>query len=381
MAILAIDGNFFSQRIRAALGLNFIDDPANDEKTLLYECTRTLCSELSRIPAITSIYIGRDMGSWRKKITPVYPEPVNGQQWKEEEEQTYKKNREKETSFDAKAFYAAYEKWLTLVKTQLDIPVIMSYGAEADDVLAFIAHTKSKDEFVLLWSSDGDYIQLIQHNVALLKFPKRQLWVDDSYGIKSKNIFTLNENASYHTIAESFKSADVIFENPFHSIFKKIIYGDSKDNVPPVLFWLNKSGQRRRPSASYIEKAFDKMGIDPDSLTVDFLYQFDDVKAFLSNLVTVTKTSCDVSHLFNVYRSNLELKRLDLTQIPLSIQQQLQPAIEYSTQPDDISYISKFDNAKSLMQLEEPIEKVQTFVQTMTAAIPNEDTIFNIIFS
>ena len=73
MAVLAIDGNFFSQRIRAALGLNFIDDPENDEKTLLYECTRTLCSELSRIPDITSIYIGRDMGSWRKKITPVYP--------------------------------------------------------------------------------------------------------------------------------------------------------------------------------------------------------------------------------------------------------------------------------------------------------------------
>ena len=365
MAILAIDGNFFSQRIRAALGLTFINNPEHDEQVLLYECTRTLCSELTRIPCITKVYIGRDRGSWRKQLTPVYPEPVNGIHWKDDDAQTYKKNREKEeTSFDAKAFYEAYNKWLELISTKLRIPVIATPGAEADDILAYIAHTMSNDDFVVLWSSDGDYIQLIQNNVALLKFPKRQLWIDDSYIKKSNDIFSLNSHSTYHTICESFKRPDIVFENPFHSIFKKIIYGDSKDNVPPVMFWLNKKEQKRRPSDSYIEKAFDLLGVDPDSLTVDFLYQPDSIKMFLQHLVTVTKTNCNLEHLYNVYKSNLELKRLDLHQIPATIQQQIEPAIKYSRQPEDLSYISKFENATKMLELIEPEEQTQTFMQT-----------------
>ena len=395
---LAIDGNFFINRIRSAVGLKFIEDPEMDREQLLYECTRSLCSEIRRLPEIDKVFIARDSGSWRKSFEQVYPIG----KWKDEEEQTYKANREGEKDFDAKLFYKCYDEWIDLLETKLNIPVIKHYKAEADDICALIAQQYSKNNLpVLLWTSDGDYVQNLQKNVYLLKFPKRQLWADLSM-CGQKSIFNLNENLQFDTLRETFKSDDIIYENPTKSIFKKMVYGDGKDNVPPTFFWLNSKGGRRRPSDSFIQKALEHLVLDVDQLANHHIYDEKFLRDFFSFLLWECKqtkgiehsskvrkiydtsekvlslyedneASKQLEHALKVYASNRTMKLLDDKQIPEDIRKGIFDQMrEKQSMKHDIEVLKDFNKTAKLMGIAEPVKKDSYFNNFNLTAVKSE---------
>lgn len=336
--ILIIDGGYFGQRIRNAQDLTFLDPMSDDRNKLFYHCTESLCNELKRIPNVTRIIICKDYSSWRKKVNVLRPKGLA--------DETYKENREnEEKNYDVTAFFTAYNDWIQMLEDKLGIINVSTYEAEADDVCAILANGLRKNK-VLLWSSDGDYPQLITDDIYLLKFPKRQLYLPLTQKPKENDfsgIFNLNTQSNL--LLESFEQQNIVYENPMSSLFYKCVYGDKKDNVSPILFWNSSSGKVMKPSESYVVKALNDLETTLDSITETDIYNEDFVKNFIRSLLFYTKTMLGVDFksaktiketytdiikyskevdeqvnvCYEIYKCNLNLKHLSKKQIPQDI--------------------------------------------------------------
>lgn len=321
MYTLIIDGNYFAQRMRNALGLTFMETPEKDRIELLRSSAVTLSSEIEQLKrAISHVIICRDWSSWRKRETQVFP--VESQ--KTEEEQSYKANRSKDLSYDAGKFYAAYDEFCDICMNELNIPVIKTPGAEADDIAAILSLVHAKNGAkTLLWSSDGDYKQLVTENTLLLKFPKKQIMkihnnIEES--VKTFDSIFSNTNDRFQVLVETFGQPNVLQITPMKSLFIKVVYGDAKDNVAPLFFWKSSTGKRTfKPSPAKIEKALKATGSQWEDLSRQLLYDKKWYTAFITELLKVCKQERDLSHTITVYEYNLRMKDLSPSAIPAEI--------------------------------------------------------------
>ena len=350
---LTIDGNFFAQRLRAAANLTFIDNPEQDRKELFKVLATSLASEIKQQQnVIEQIYFCRDWSSWRKKFTQTYPlESV-----KSEEKQVYKENRGGDQSYDPIAFFKAFDEWCILIEEKLQIPVIKTKGAEADDIVYVVSQSRSaKGNQSYCWTSDGDYIQLVNDNVMLLKLPQRHLYKTSKNTIvnEQKSLHSVfNKKVStnkLHLIEKTFGSDDIKATNPMKSLLLKVICEDKKDNVPAVFTWKSKNGAKTfKPSALQVSKALDKLGFDLASIEESHLYDKDFMLNFLTQLFIVTKATRDLDHTYNVYLSNLKMKHLSHKQIPKEIM--LAIIEQYNLKKDMQPSISKLSNYKYILE-------------------------------
>lgn len=404
--ILIIDGNFFANRIRSAAGsqsstdLSFTDNPEYDRQVLMYELTKSLCAQVRKLPEVTKVIIAKDFSSWRKDHVAILPDGG----WKDDKDPTYKANRaDKEKPFDAKLFFKAYEDWVNVVDSKLRIPVVTTHKAEADDICAILAQVYEKNnQNVLLWTSDGDYVQNLSKKIFLLKFPQYQLWVDSSMAGLEQNIFTANENVVFHTLAEKFKKKDIVWQNPTLSILSKIIYGDSKDNVPPSFYWKNGKGGIRKPSSSFVEKAFDELLMNVDHLKKSDLYDMNLISKLYMHLFYVTKNTKGIDfkaksktrehfdnpetlylhyvdnvdaakqleHVLKVYTSNMKMKVLDFKQIPKNIVNDVLAIMQKKQHYEhNIDLLKNFDKTIKMMDVITPEKKSEFFEKFNLAEI------------
>lgn len=370
--ILLIDGNFFAHRVRSALGLTFKHDIQADTTSLNYECTNILCGELRKLPDVTRVIIAKDYSSWRRDINVLRPKGYD--------DQTYKQNRDDvEKDYDSTEFYNAYTNWVNSLQEKLNIPIVSHYKAEADDIVHILSKGISKKGVkVLLWTSDGDYVQNVDENISLLKFPKRQLIMHESKNTPV-SIFNLNENLDEQGLKSSFLEADLIYVNPNVSLFEKVVHGDKKDNVSPIMFWKSSTGNNMKPSTSYITKALNDVGVEFGKITEDFMYNGENVKEFLFHLLYRTKqmkgvdfstkkkmeTSfaliCEnrtsevqeqIDEIFEIYKCNLKLKHLSLKQIPKEISDGVIEAFKkVASLKHDVKNISNFEATLSVLGL------------------------------
>ena len=350
---LTIDGNFFAQRLRAAANLTFIQNPEQDKKELFKALSMSLASEISQQKSvIDQVFFCRDWSSWRKKFVQTYPL----ESLKSEEKQVYKENRGGDMSYDPALFFAAFDEWCEKIETKLQIPVLKAKGAEADDVVYVVAQSRSaKGNQSYCWTSDGDYIQLINENVMLLKMPNRHLY-------RTSKSSSVNESKTLHSvfgkkvptnklhlIEKTFQSDDIKSTNPMKSLLLKIICEDRKDNVPAVFTWKSKNGAKTfKPSALMVQKALLKMDVELANITETQLYDKDFMLKFLENLFIVTKATRDLEHTYNVYLSNLKMKHLSHKQIPKEIM--LSIIEQYNLKKDMQPQISKLTNYKWILE-------------------------------
>lgn len=323
MFTLIIDGNFFAQRLRNAISLNFIDNPPLHKQKLIEGAATSLALEISSLSnIIENVIICRDWSSWRKKHEQIVPiESI-----KTKEQEVYKENRGKNLDYDSAAFYEAYDTFCKLCEEKLNIAILRSYGAEGDDMLYIVSRILKKlGKMSLLWSSDGDYVQTVDDTTYLLKFPKRQLFMKHQTQVEAKpktmmDVFNQKTPDRSTLLIENYAKTDVIETNPYKSLLMKIISGDSKDNVMPIFFW--KKGTRTyKPAPGHIKKAFAQLnnGIDLDTIDETFLYNDDMLKLFIQLLLKITKQKRDVEHTLNVFKSNRKMKMLSTKEIPKEI--------------------------------------------------------------
>lgn len=327
MMTLIIDGNYFAQRVRNAADLNFIVDPAKDRINLFQACATSLALEIRNFQGIIdSVFICRDWSNWRKKLTPVYPLETEVT----EDRQVYKVNRDFDKDYDASAFYSAFDEFCTLVDQKLNIPMLKTPLAEADDFVYLVSKALGiQNKQSICWSSDGDYIQNVSKDVFLVKFPKRELYtILKDEPEQQKDMFSVFNKAIPQLSVQLLEQFDknVKRVNPIWSLFMKVVHGDSKDNVPPLFFWKGKLPNKKtgkytifKPAAGHITKALKSLNLLPTTITENHLYDKEFIKQFIIELLRITKQTRDIDHTLKVYDSSLKMKHLSTKQIPVDI--------------------------------------------------------------
>lgn len=116
-------------------------------------------------------------------------------------------------------FWETYEVFTTFLREKTNCSVLRHPEAEADDVIARFIALHPNDEHVIV-SSDSDYNQLISENVTQYNGVENHLITLNGY-FKDNGKPVLNKD----------KTPKMLEGTPDYMLFKKIIRGDSGDNV------------------------------------------------------------------------------------------------------------------------------------------------------
>lgn len=146
----------------------------------------------------------------------------DGSSWRKKISSSYKMNRvvaDSKKTVNERDFNTALIEMVQDLKIFLEsktnVAVLHDIELEADDLIAGWVQTHTNDEHVIL-SSDSDFQQLLSNNVSIFN------------GVDNK----------YTTLAGSYNEKGKFIEDsgpidPAYFLFKKIIRGDTSDNIKP----------------------------------------------------------------------------------------------------------------------------------------------------
>lgn len=151
---------------------------------------------------------------------------LEGRSWRKDVYGPYKRNRivdamsvteaEKEES---EIFWDTYAKFTQYISEKTNVTVLRHERAEADDMIARFIHLHPNDTHYII-STDGDYAQLISKNVMQYNGVTNELITLEGY---------LKESGK--PVIDKKTKEPKLLEDPEYGLFKKIIRGDSGDNV------------------------------------------------------------------------------------------------------------------------------------------------------
>jgi len=242
---LIFDGNFFLHKtffiggkIKSGKPFNFIDEPEEDKNLLLWKLAMDFASEIKRFEGITNkIVYTVDSSSWRKKFLDTQ----------------YKANRVKSDTINWNAIYECHNEFINGLES-LGVIVSRVKGAEADDLIfAWSSELNQNGQNAVIISGDNDLLQLVnldnsssantiyynKFDKDIHAFPKFQKWLDQEEHNTTHDIFNMPVDLMSNTkqnLREVIKSSKMkIHEvNVMEFLFRKILVGDSGDNVPPL---------------------------------------------------------------------------------------------------------------------------------------------------
>lgn len=163
--------------------------------------------------------------SWKKFEAKHVVFALEGKSWRRAAYVDYKASRrvaaalrsEREVAED-EAFMTAMNDFMNFLNQKTNVTVLQSVGLEADDLIARWTQKFSNSQHVII-SADSDFQQLISNNVILYNGVKHQTWkIEGIFDEKNKPVIDP-------------KSKKPIEVEPEWFLFKKIMRGDSTDNV------------------------------------------------------------------------------------------------------------------------------------------------------
>ena len=152
----------------------------------------------------------------------------------------YKKNRivDAQSVTEAEAeesamFWDTYEKFTTYIKEKTNVTVLRHERAEADDMIARFIYLHPEDEHWII-STDTDYNQLITEKVKQYNGVTGELATLQGY---------FKENGK--PVLDKEKKPKLL-EDPEYLLFKKLVRGDSGDNVFPAYPGVREVGSKNK---------------------------------------------------------------------------------------------------------------------------------------
>ena len=277
-----------------------------------------LCYSLNQIPNIKRIVFCKDSRSWRKdfKIT----------------RSVYKESRIKEEGVDWGSFFRLLEEFSEYLEENGFIYSAYK-GAEGDDLIwAWSEYLTDLDETVIVISGDKDMHQLVNYT------DKSWVGIWNSNSKNNKLIVsdnwkeTIEEETSIFDVNPISGSNDSKMDKLLSSctlekidtkeyIFKKILMGDKKDDVPGVFPYLTKNGKNSNIAEGKANKIWELYSdSDWKKYDMEYLWDNEDFLEWISGLslrlISQTDNSENRDKFKKFYNENARLVWLNHKSIP-----------------------------------------------------------------
>ena len=379
---LVIDGNYFLFKTLYVIPYmtksKDILSNKKDMQTFMRKLATDFAYETRKFEGlIDRIVFTLDSRSWRKDFHP---------------QADYKGNRSADKKINWENFTKVTEQFESCIQKK-GVLLHKVQGAEGDDLMyAWNTHCNAKGKSVILFTGDKDMIQLVNHNpstkahTVLYSPVQKNLyayhgfteWMADKSTEKEPgDIFSNSvsvESISKNLFAELLRSKKMtILEiNPEEIAFKKVLTGDSGDNVAPIYYYTTtlKNGKKRTYGVSdkkaqlILDEFTEKHGnVDPMYFfTNDYVI---DVAQIASKILKAKHMSQD--QLVKNIKLNANLVLLNSTTIPESILEEMLRTVEILSKNTDL-VVNKLTTMNKILE-GTPYEKGNI---SITSSVLNE---------
>lgn len=332
---LIVDGNWLLMSRLSVIKNRFASEKQliEDLKLIMTQSIRLM---LRKIPKIDNIIIVADGGSWRCDLSMP--------KFLEEQNITYKGNREQDESLNWDLIWGAYEQWRNLAQ-EAGITTCREFGVEGDDWCWYLSRKLNKEGInCIIWSMDKDLTQLVQtdqNGVFTITWNKLYMTMEERNEDDMNFLFNFNFSNN-ETLLNSIKTKakEVKTIKPIEIVIDKIIRGDAGDNILPII----KRKSKSNPNKSFRVRVKDiNFGLN--------VFDDKDIDNYLLNLLssklyqnTVDKPYQDIYEHFNYNKKLVMLHESSYPQEILDIMN----SVEIGPASTNISYIEEKLNANKI---------------------------------
>lgn len=345
--ILIIDGDFFANRVIGRLNSKSkVNSLSNSMEVSNFnaELWNVLISDIEAFsPYITNVVFVADNSTWRKSVIPFNPYHV-----KEGSRVGYKETREDKKNnlpYDYTTFKNVYHSFLTELSNSGMVPVIDIKGLEGDDNIMLVADKMKGKGNCIIFGSDIDVSQVVKDNVFYYRHivskdaPEGEFMVsrntyDIMFNQDIKSRLLGGSNLSYINSLMSFsfddkkpvrreKDTGIRVAEPFKTALIKVITGDKKDNIFPLLGWDASTGTRKfGVTENHLSKVLKLHGLE---LTEEVCISLLKDKEMMENLLVGLRSetgqvdNVKMDSLFNHFKHNMRMKFLNVSFTPQDI--------------------------------------------------------------
>jgi len=341
---LLIDGNYFVYSRLFVMPRPKTGKLLGDEKQkaqFMRKLSIDLASELRKLQDfVDDVVIAVDSKSWRKDLYP---------------EADYKGTRKSDSSVDWANVYEVYGEFQNILKTR-GVTVQQTSGAEADDVIfGWSVALNGRGKSCIVWTGDRDLIQLVNHSKANDAHTiwywntKKSLYVYEGFKadmelMASEQLSTddllfnmggehMGRDEYQHNILNWINKykIEVNEVNCDEFIFKKVLTGDSSDNIPSVVTWQKemKNGKLRNYSITdkMASKIWEQYIKEFDNFSIEYLFS-DEQKNILSEVIYRVVGKSSKNLIKSSLNNNMALMVLHNRIIPEAIQKAIYKEID-----------------------------------------------------
>ena len=198
---------------------------------------------------------------------------LEGRSWRYEVYPQYKASRKTaraeltpEAQEEDKVFFAAFSEFAEFMREQTNVTILNHELAEADDMIARWIATHPDDDHVIV-SSDGDFVQLIDHNVKIFNGVKGV--TIDSRGVlndKGKRVdFKVDNGGGIKVGKTLLKESDPMPVDEDwieYALFTKCVRGDGGDGIFSSYPGCRQKGSSKKPGVIECFNDRHKQGYD-----------------------------------------------------------------------------------------------------------------------
>jgi len=288
MVTVVVDGNYLLHKtfgIFSGFGSKSPGDVLSSEterNMFLRKVITDMCYSLNQIPDLNRVIFCKDSRSWRKdyKIT----------------RSVYKESRVKSEGVDWGSFFKLLEDFGEFLSENGFIYSTCG-GAEGDDLIwAWCDHLKNSEDQVIILSGDKDMHQLVRSNgktwtcIWNSNSKNNRFIVSDNWKIEDEEETTIfdvtpTSGSNNHKLQNLISSCLIEKIEVKEFVFKKILMGDKKDDVPGVFPYLTKNGKPSNIAEGKAQKIWDLYVQSPwEKYSMEELWENDEFLSWLAGL-------------------------------------------------------------------------------------------------
>jgi 5'-3' exonuclease len=310
--VLVDASNLFHRAKHVTMG-----DAATKAGMALHICFNSL-RQIWRKFGATHVVVALDRRSWRRDVYPDY---------KAHRRVSDALKTKFEQSEDT-LYFDAMKMLVEFMKKRTNVTILESVGCEADDFIARWIDLHPDDQHVI-FSGDSDFYQLLSDKVRIYDGVKgwtitkdEVLDENDKPAVKKKTVIEKITSKSGKVVEKKKSVTESISPpDPEYELFKKIIRGDSSDNIMSAKPGVRENGSKTKPG---IREAYD----DREGRGYDWtMFMQDEWEDHEGNTIKVQDAYKRNLELIDLHAQPDEIKTLMDTVILEAVQQPLKQGV------------------------------------------------------